>query len=326
MGSRQIPFRVLALAVLFLAPISAGAAICKWVDENGVTHYAEHCPDEFASSEIEIQPPPEHPADAADLGLLLPDKRPAAATTPQSAPSKFESLPASRLGPLPPQTTSTWLQTTGADISYDVKTRTGQFYLTLRALDDLPAGAFIEARFPVPDNPSVSTSDATELRFPRATIRLLSPPSARFRCWNYEVVVSIYSDRSKSELLGTHTQVIQSRIDMAQNPDPVEWTALLAGNGSACPSAHQARMQKMSVEQLEALCESEREKRLKPERERLINRCIESGKKQADWCRNYYADYGDAMRLDPVHVRPALYYDLPECIAAKKARQESGRP
>jgi len=326
MSFRITPFRAIVLAILFLVPASAVVAICKWVDENGVTHYAEHCPDEVGASEIEIQPPPEHPADAAGLGLLQPGTRPSAAEAPQPAALKFESLPSDRLGPLPQQTTSSWLQTTGADISYDLKSRTGRFHLTLKALDSLPAGAVIEARFPDPGNPDRSYSDEVELKFPRAAVRLQSPGSGQFVCWNYEVVVSIYSDNSKSQLLGTHRQVIQSRIDMKQIPDPIEWTAILAGNSYACPSAHQARMQKMTVEQLEALCESEREKRLKPERDRLIGRCIEAGKKQEEWCRNYYADYGDAVRLDPVHVRPALYYDLPECIAAKKARQESGGP
>ena len=326
MDMQAIRFRAVAVAVLLLAPVSTGAAICKWVDENGVTHYAEHCPDDVGASELDIQPPPEHPADATTMGYPQPGPGPTSPATSQASASKFESLPIDRLGSLPPQTSSNYLQTTGADISYDVKGRTGRFMLALKALDNLPAGAFIEASFPDPANPASSNSDAAELKFPRATIRLQSPRSGRFSCWNYEVVVSVYSDRSKSELLGTHRQVIQSRIDMELTPDPVEWTGLLISNGSACPSTHQARMQKMSADQLDALCESEREKRLRPERERLIKKCIQSGNKQAEWCRNYYADYGDAVRLDPAHVRPALYYDLPECVAAKKARQKSGGP
>jgi hypothetical protein len=35
----------------------AYAEICKWVDENGTVHYAESCPEDVGSVEIEIQPP-----------------------------------------------------------------------------------------------------------------------------------------------------------------------------------------------------------------------------------------------------------------------------
>ena len=82
-------------------------------------------------------------------------------------------------------------------------------------------------------------------------------------------------------------------------------------------------MQRMSVEQLDALCESEREKRIKLEREKLIARCIKRGEKQAEWCENYCADWGSAQRIDTGHVRPALYYNLPECVAAKEARENA---
>jgi hypothetical protein len=34
-------------------------------------------------------------------------------------------------------------------------------------------------------------------------------------------------------------------------------------------------------------------------------------------------DWGEAMRLDRQSVRPALYYDLPECITTEKDRQKA---
>jgi len=34
------------------------AQICKWVDEDGVTHYAERCPEGVESTEIELEAPP----------------------------------------------------------------------------------------------------------------------------------------------------------------------------------------------------------------------------------------------------------------------------
>lgn len=46
--------RILA-AVLFLACADAGAALYKWVDEKGVTHYTEQPPPDRKSTRIEIR-------------------------------------------------------------------------------------------------------------------------------------------------------------------------------------------------------------------------------------------------------------------------------
>lgn len=48
---------LLALLLLLVSPESAG--ICKWVDSDGVTHYAETCPEDSHSTNIEIAPPPD---------------------------------------------------------------------------------------------------------------------------------------------------------------------------------------------------------------------------------------------------------------------------
>ncbi len=53
--------KILRLVVLFLLLSFAGpgvAEFCKWVDENGVVHYAETCPEDVDSTEIETQAPP----------------------------------------------------------------------------------------------------------------------------------------------------------------------------------------------------------------------------------------------------------------------------
>jgi hypothetical protein len=305
----------------------AGAGICKWVDENGVTHYAERCPEQVDAREIEIQPPPsQEQVDAAQQRWQLPDSAPA--TPPEQAASRarFESLPAERLGPLPENTVSNYLETTGTGVLYDINERSGRFDLQLDPRESLPAGACLEAHFPDPANPARTHTVDKSLPATNPPVRLQSSRSGGFVCWNYEVMVYVYRDCDKAELLGTHRQVIQSRVDLSLATEGTEWIAAVAGRKALCPSVHQARMERMSVGQLDALCEQAREKRLKPEREKLIRNCIKSGKHEADWCRNYYADYGDAMRLDRATVRPALYYDLPECIAAKRARQESGEP
>ena len=47
---------LLALLLILISPEAAG--ICKWVDPGGVAHYAETCPEDSHSTEVEIAPPP----------------------------------------------------------------------------------------------------------------------------------------------------------------------------------------------------------------------------------------------------------------------------
>ena len=84
-------------------------------------------------------------------------------------------------------------------------------------------------------------------------------------------------------------------------------------------------LSRMSAQQLDVMCEKEREKRLAPEREQLIKVCVEDWRSSQDYCENYYSDYGAAQAIfgpggEQVGVRPALYMDLPECIAAWEAK------
>ena len=79
---------------------------------------------------------------------------------------------------------------------------------------------------------------------------------------------------------------------------------------------------KMSADQLDVLCEEEREKRLAPEREQLIKICVGETRSSQEHCENYYSDYGAAILNDGTGlIQRALYVDLPECVAAWEARQ-----
>ena len=79
----------------------------------------------------------------------------------------------------------------------------------------------------------------------------------------------------------------------------------------------------MSAEELEVLCEKEREKRLAPEREQLIQNCVTNKRKEQGYCERYYSSYGAAQRISGTNrVRPAMYMDLPECVAAWEARRK----
>jgi hypothetical protein len=320
----------------FVAVIAATDAtsgdLCKWIDEHGTVHYAESCPDDVNSITVEVQPPPsqaqvaEAERRSADSQKLLSERK----SSKHSSSEMEDSLPLEELGPLPENTVSTYLKTTGTGVNLNTEGQ-GQFTLFLEARNGMPNGAYLEAHFPVPgsagqkqvvEKKSVSVGDV---------VVLLSDESSNFKCWNYQVEVFVYADESKTELLDVHQQTIQSKFDNdLLEGDIIEFAVGMSS--SSCPSGDKRGRkkgkrdrQKMSLEQLDALCEKEREKRLKPERESLIKRCVERGDKQDEWCQNYYADWGDAQRIDTVSMRPALYYNLPECLAAKEAREKSSK-
>jgi hypothetical protein len=63
--------------------------------------------------------------------------------------------------------------------------------------------------------------------------------------------------------------------------------------------------------ELDNACEAQRQIKIAPLREKSINECVEAEGKERDYCERYYQDYGNRSG-----DRPALFYDLPECVAA----------
>ena len=317
------------LAILGMALTAAGgdarADICKWVDEDGVTHYAAECPEGVDSRQVELEPPPPSRQDgkqAANPEAARQDKPDPAEHG--ARPASYRSLPREQLGPLPDNAESTYLITTYTGLDFELEKLSAKFTLTLKAREQLPEGALLEAQFPDPANPAHKQAVSKTLKRARSEIILNSPPFGGLKCWNYEVEVYVYRDDSRAEPLDIHRQTIQSVMDFDLVPKKDGshqlLEALVEGVGK-CPSEHAQDLPRMSVKQLETLCEQERQKLLAPERAALISRCIASGEHDADWCKRYHADHGDAVRIDPVRVIPALYMNLPECIAAQKARE-----
>lgn len=114
--------------------------------------------------------------------------------------------------------------------------------------------------------------------------------------------------------------------DQARQKEAREQAPASMGSAPDGPSDQQGKasqdFSQMSAQQLEALCQEEREKRLAPEREQLIKDCIDIKLKSPGYCQRYYSDHGAAVRLETGYVRPALYSDLPECVAAWEARRK----
>lgn len=98
-----------------------------------------------------------------------------------------------------------------------------------------------------------------------------------------------------------------------------------AGATALSVSKDSKDISQMSADQLDVVCQQKREALIAPERERLIQDCIENKGKSQEYCERYFADYGNAHRLGTGMMQPALYMDLPECVAAFEARKRENR-
>lgn len=73
------------------------------------------------------------------------------------------------------------------------------------------------------------------------------------------------------------------------------------------------------VSAMEQACQDAREKKLMPEREILIQQCIQSGEGDMAACAEKNADYGE-IKTGAIRTL-GKYYDLPVCEQAYKARK-----
>ncbi|MDH3978508.1 MAG: hypothetical protein OEU86_08335 [Gammaproteobacteria bacterium] len=73
-------------------------------------------------------------------------------------------------------------------------------------------------------------------------------------------------------------------------------------------------------QELDAVCESARQKALAPIRQQKVAECVAEGKAQSD-CESELANYGERAGR-----RAPLMYDLPECEAAEDYRTSYRRP
>jgi len=86
-----------------------------------------------------------------------------------------------------------------------------------------------------------------------------------------------------------------------------------------------AGMTEQQVQAMEQKCEAAREAKLKPLRDAEIARCKSERGTDPDYCERYFRNYGDSMRSANGTMTPRMFHDLPECVAALKARQELAR-
>jgi len=315
LSKKTVLLALTAMAVgmgFLMVPHPATAEMCKWVDENGCVHYAQTCPEGVEGEQVDLQAPP------GPEQVRAAEQRAAEATRrlqtqePAEGPAGA-SLPLHDLGPLPDNVTSKYLTTLGTGITCNFKDLEAQFMLRLKANSGLPRGAWVEARFPDPaGRGNLQVTGMTPER-PGAEMLFLSPPSRGFKCMNYQIEALVFDDESKQALLGTHRQTIQSRLDMSKVRTRED--LLKAMTGKSCPDQFSGK----SVAELESLCEEAREWYLKPLREKEIDRCIHEQGKDPEYCRTFFSTYGDGG-IRGGYVMARMFDDLPECVAAREAR------
>jgi len=147
---------------------------------------------------------------------------------------KTKSLPLSQLGPLPDNTVSEYLETLGTMVGPNSNSLLASFSIRLKARKALPAGAYLEVHFPDPSDLDKKDIESKVLRSGENEAFFISPEYREMKCWNYEVLVYIYRGESKTKLLGTHRQVIQSRVNYSRIKDTRDLLSAML-KGGRCP-------------------------------------------------------------------------------------------
>lgn len=77
-----------------------------------------------------------------------------------------------------------------------------------------------------------------------------------------------------------------------------------------------------TVDQVAALdkkCEAARQVKLMPLRAQKIEQCVHTGRRSRSDCKIFYSTYGNNSNHANGSVIRGRFYDLPQCVAAKKA-------
>ena len=220
---------ILLICIMSIAGISLGA-MYKWVDEEGRVHYSDQPTDDYKTKEVDIEPGPtqEDVKEAQEIAKKWHSKQ-----ERQQSSSTAPSLSLTKLGPLPENQSSEYIETVATGIDFNTKRLIARFTLTLKPTNRLPFGAFLEVRFPNPADPINPFVVGKIRKGSTSKLYFSSPDLQGLKCWNYELVTYIYRGSSKSVLLGTHSQLVQSRVNMDKVRGGVElFTAISKGN---CP-------------------------------------------------------------------------------------------
>ncbi len=220
---------LLFFVMLMLAVATVGAAVYKWVDKTGITHYSEMPATGEKTEKVNTPPPP--PKEVIEEAQRKFQKSREEELRKELA---SRSLSLSELGPLPLNASSEYIETFGTGILIDTQKLVAQFHIELKAKPHLPIGAYLETHFENPENPSNPNVVGEVWRRGEQTILILSSEFKGLKCRNYQVVVYVYTEKSKDTLLGIHRQIIQSRVNLNKVRTSKELADALVAGGN-CP-------------------------------------------------------------------------------------------
>jgi len=231
---RKMPPWLLFFLLCFLIVAAVEADIYKWVDDKGVINYSESPPPGRKSERVETAPSPSKEAieEAQErLQRRVQEQRMREQTRQSEADNR--SLPLSALGPLPQNVSSEYLETKSTGISMDFEKKVAQVSIALVSKAGLPSGAYLEVNFENPADPAAPIVVKRSRQGGEQEMFIVSPEFKGLKCRNYQVMVHVFRDGSKSELLGVHRQIIQSRVNLDRIGSPKD--LIQAGSQGICP-------------------------------------------------------------------------------------------
>jgi hypothetical protein len=228
----------------------AGAALYKWVDERGVTHYSESPPPARPSTRMEDPPriPPPRPPPAVDPA---PPTRPhpaapAAGQSPPVAPTTVEARRAPPLSGRHVATERTWTH-----YVMDGDVLSGRIGLTVVGAPTLEGRVWIRVEFMVPiintRDPGTLTNPSPPLQtilVPERSLLALhagervsveSPNLQHLRCVAYPAAIEVFRDEQGGEPLEVIPQRIYARIDGGRVRSATDLAAALALRQDCAP-------------------------------------------------------------------------------------------
>jgi hypothetical protein len=235
-------FKAAFLLVVFTT--AATGAVYKWIDDRGQVHYTGEPPEQRASSEVELKQGPS-PEETAAAQKKLDKIRRQLEKSLHSRTAERRHI--ERLGPLPENTSSLYLETVSTGILYNLDDMAASFSLVVRIKNTVPSGVlFIEASFENPENSGSPIITGKKWARPQTEMMFTTPRLKGLRCKNYTVLVKVCHWRGCIEgekdpdpkVFGEHRQMIQSRIDLKSlntAEDMAKALEALSNKGGFCP-------------------------------------------------------------------------------------------
>jgi len=97
------------------------------------------------------------------------------------------------------------------------------------------------------------------------------------------------------------------------------------GTAAAAPQIREVLYADMTLEELDAGCETAREARIAPIRTREIALC-KASRTVPEICDRFYRDLGEPRVDQDGNVSPRMFHDLPECKLAEDERRRRAEP